>query len=199
MARVFAALLLLAAALGASVCLLYTRPGLWLLGIDPLALDIVNGELSFAELAVYERYGRRFTALEVEHFADVKILVEAVRRVSLGLGVFLLALAALRPLVLKAGARLAPALYVTVLLAFAGTAATLGYIRTSDLLHGLFFERGSYVFGPNLLMSRIYTNQDMIDGALFVVGATGALLMLAWAAVHAWRLTARKGSTTTER
>lgn len=180
MARALTAILLLAATLAAAIALLYTSTAFSLLGIDPLALNVVNGSLDRAALQSTVIKGLSFNELEIAHFLDVKALFVGVR---LSLAVLLLAFVIVAwrwHHLIRAGAAWAFGIFVVATASTVGSYFALGHIRTSDLLHALFFEPGSYVFPKGTLMAALYTNDHMTAGALFVICTWGLLLGLVW-------------------
>lgn len=180
MARALTAILLLAGTLAAAIALLYTSTAFSLLGIDPLALNVVNGSLDRAALQSTVIKGLSFNELEIAHFLDVKALVGGVR---LALAVLVVALAIIawrwRSLI-RSGATWAFGIFVVATASIVACYGILGYVRTSDLLHSLFFTPGSYVFPHGTLMAALYTNDDMTAGTLFVISVWGLLLALMW-------------------
>lgn len=81
---------------------------------------------------------------------------------------------------LRRGAVTAIGLFLVTLSLLTGHYIVFGYVHTSDLLHALLFAPESYVFPAGTLMSALYSTNDMIAGAIFVIGVWGALLLLAW-------------------
>ncbi len=184
MARALTAILLLAGTLAAAIALLYTSAAFSLLGIDPLALNVVNGSLDRVALQTTVIKGLSFNELEVAHFFDVKALVVGVR-LSLAVLVVSLAIIAWRwRHLIRSGAAWAFGIFVAATASVVGCYFALGHIRTSDLLHTLFFEPGSYVFPHGTLMAALYTNDHMSAGALFVICTWGLLLGLIWMSAH---------------
>lgn len=187
MARLLSAFLVLACTFALATVLLYTHPIFSLLGIDPIALDVVNGALDRSKLRSLVLHDRSFTEVGISHLLDVKSIVASVRLGALGLVMIFGLLAWRSTTTLYQGAGLAACLYLVTLVFLATHYVVFGYVQTSDVLHALLFAPGSYVFPAGTLMSLLYSNNDMISGAVFVVTAWGALLLVAWLLCRALR------------
>ena len=64
--------------------------------------------------------------------------------------------------------------------AVAASYQIIGFERTSIALHSLAFAENSFIFTPDQLMPYVYRNQDMVNGALFVLALTFLWLLAAW-------------------
>ena len=184
MLATLAGLLLFLWALAAAVCALYTPAAFRLLGIDPLALEVVTGKLGAAGLTRYERFGLMFSEREIHHFTDV---ARAVAFTRVGLGVLLVLLVLL--LLLRPDLRFAATTGALALFGFAAAAILLGhnfigYAALSDFLHGFVFDPGSHIFSARSLTGHLYGNGDMIAGACFVIALAALALILAWGAAR---------------
>ena len=180
MLATFAGFLLLLWAFAAAICALYTPLAFGLLEFDPLALHVVTGAFSAADLVQHERDGLVFSQGEINHFFDVARVVAVTRTCLIVLLATVLALIFWRP-----SLRTATTTRALGIFGFAVAAAGLGYglagyNATSDFLHGFAFDPGSHIFSPDSLTGHLYGNDDMIKGAIFVVGLAAFALVLAW-------------------
>ena len=184
MLRILTGFLFFLWALAVAGSALYTGPAFRFLDIDPLALQLANGTISFADLPRFERFGLVFTEAEIHHFADVRSAVSLMRGCLLALLAILLGLIVWRPQLRLAGTSIA-------LIIFAGTSAVLtatyvlfGYEATSDLLHLIYFDAGSYIFYGETLTGRLYDQAAMAKGSGFVAALAALALIIAWAAAR---------------
>ena len=184
MFAILAGIVLITWAFLAAICALYTPFAFGVLEIDPFALDVVQGRLGLFELTQYERFGMVFSQNEIQHFLDVAQAVSLAKAGLLGSLALLVALTLLRPASRKSVTTAALCWFAGLLGAVLFGFFALGYEALSDFLHGFVFEPGSHVFSSNSLTARIYDNQDMINGACFVIGLTAVNLLLSWCAAR---------------
>ncbi|MGI9382390.1 MAG: DUF1461 domain-containing protein [Methyloligellaceae bacterium] len=194
--RLLAIPLLFAFSLILAACALYTSTAFELLGLHPLALEVVNGSMTAGELKAFELNGLSFTERETRHLLDVKGVVASARTVLPVLAVALvLLLGARRDLIRPA----ASGALILLFAAFAALTAALlwfGPATTFDALHRIVFEPGSYVFDNRSLMANLYGNAIVLRGVAFVLCLTLAFLSAVWAAA---RLLSRHGLLQAER
>ena len=174
------AILLFSWAFLAAICALYTAFAFRFLDIDPLALDVVQGRLGLLELAQVRRFDLIFSQNEIQHFLDV---AQAVSMARGGLGLTLAGLVVItlaRPDLRKPATTRALGIFAAALGLIIAGYVGVGYSALSDFLHGFVFEPGSHVFSMSSLTARIYSNQDMINGAVFVIALTALALAISW-------------------
>jgi len=181
MLRILTGFLFFLWALAAAGTALYTGAAFRFLDLDPLALHIANGTISFADLPRFERSGLVFTEAEIHHFADVRSAVSLMHGSLLALLVILIGLIVWRPQLRLAGTSIGLIIFVAIAVALTGMYAFAGYEATSDLLHLIYFDAGSYVFHGETLTARLYSQADMVRGAGFVAALTAFGLVMAWA------------------
>jgi len=184
MLATFVGLLLFLWAISAAICALYTPFAFGVLNIDTFALHVVNGTLTIDDLIRYERFSLVFSQGEINHFADVARAVGIVRGSLFVFFATVVALIWLRPDLRGPATTRAIVLFGLVLTATGLGYMLAGYNATSDFLHGFAFRPGSHVFTADSLTGHIYSNDDMIAGALLV------MVLIAFAMAGAW-LTAR--------
>ena len=181
MLRILTGFLFFLWALAAAGTALYTGPAFQFLDLDPVALHIANGTISFADLPRFERFGVVFTEAEIHHFADVQSAIALMRGSLLALLVILIGLIIWRPRLRLAGTSIALSNFASIAVALTALYALAGYEATSDLLHLIYFDAGSYVFHGETLTARLYGQADMLRGAGFVAMLAAFALVIAWA------------------
>jgi len=181
MLRILTGFLFFLWALAAAGTALYTGPAFQFLDLDPVALHVANGTISFADLPRLERFGLVFTETEIGHFADVKSAVSLMRGSLLALLVILIGLIVWRPQLRLMATSIALIIFASIAVALTVMYALAGYEATSDLLHLIYFDAGSYVFHGETLTARLYSKADMVRGAGFVAALTAFALVIAWA------------------
>ena len=184
MLRIPTGFLFLLWALAAAGSALYTVPAFRFLDLDPVALHLANGTISFAELPRFERFGLVFTEAEIHHLADVRAAVSLMRGSLLAFLAILLGLIVWRPQLRLAGTTIALTIFAGTATALTAIYALFGYEATSDLLHMIYFDPGSYVFHGETLTTRLYDQAAMAKGAAFVAAFTALALIIAWAAAR---------------
>jgi uncharacterized membrane protein len=181
MLRILTGFLFFLWALAAAGTTLYTGPAFQILDLDPVALHIVNGTISFADLPRFERSGLVFTEAEIQHFTDIRSAVSVMHGCLLALLAILICLIVWRPQLSLSGTSTALIILISIAIALTAMYVFVGYEATSDLLHQIYFDAGSYVFPGETLTARLYGQTDMLKGAAFVAAVTAFLLVLAWA------------------
>lgn len=184
MLRILTGFLFFVWALAAAGSALYTGPAFRFLELDPVALYLANGTISFVDLPRFERFGLVFTESEIRHLADVRSAVSLMRGSLLALLVVLVGLIVWRPQLRLAGTAIALIIFAGTAMTLTATYALFGYAATSDLLHLLYFDAGSYVFHGETLTTRLYDQAAMAKGAAFVAAFTALALLIAWTAAR---------------
>ncbi len=167
--------------------MLYTQSAFQLLKLHPLALDLADGTLSSEGLRSFAMAGRSFSLVEIGHFEDVKVLVRGSRIATILVLLATSAIVIWAPHIFRAASTVALVSFVVLALGVAASYQIIGFERTSIALHSLAFEENSFIFTTNDLMPYVYRNQDMVNGAIFVLGLTFFWLVAAWAASHIGR------------
>jgi len=180
MLRILTGFILFLWALAAAGTALYTAPAFEFLDLDPVALHLANGTISFVDLPDFERFGLVFTETEIRHLADVRSAVAFVHTSLIVLLVILIALFIWRPQLRFGATTIALALLTGILAILILSYGLFGYEATSDLLHLIYFDADSYVFHGETLTARLYGKQAMLNGAAFIVALTALALIVAW-------------------
>ena len=184
MLQILTGFLLFLWALASAGTALYTAPAFEFLSLDPVALHIANGTISFVDLPDFERDGLVFTEVEIRHLADVRSAVAAMHTSLIVLLVVLIALIVWKPRVRFGATGWALAIFAGILVLLGLSYGLFGYEATSDMLHLIYFDAGSYYFQRDTLTAQLYGKGEMLNGAAFVVALTGLALIITWIAAR---------------